>query len=260
MTAPEAGVEVLAAGRDARRFLRAEGHDAALVAMRAGGAFFRQQREKRFAPGLAEPVQRAARHFHIGPPFGQGPAPLFGMNQVLEGGRSVAPVAVVQMQPDQLRAARIHQRMVPGQDQVPGPVGVPHQIERQPRTPAGVQVAFEDRRRQHPKPGPVAILMIVFEKNRAGLRRRAPERGENRQRAGEAHAGQPVQDRRSFDTPAQPFHIQTVLQPEGHAADVTRQPGPPQLAVLAVHIVVTSGQSNLAGRVRHEQWPPRRSG
>ena len=150
VTAPEAGVEVLAAGRDARCFLRAEGHDAVLVAMRAGRAFFRQQREKRFAPGLAKPFHRAARQLHVAPPFGQAPAPLFGMDQVLEGGRSVPPVAVVQMQPDQFRAARIHQRMVPGKDQVPGPVGVPHQVERQRRPPAGVQVAFQDHRRQHP--------------------------------------------------------------------------------------------------------------
>ena len=164
------------------------------------------------------------------------------------------------MTQQKIHAARIEQRMIPGKVQVVDPIRVAHQVERQRGTPAGMQLTISHYLRQRPWPVSAAIVIRVFVKDRAWFCHRAPEGGDQRQRADDAHPGQPVQDGRCGDAPSQEGGVQAVSEAMHGAADIAGQPDAPHPVVLGVHEIISGSQPNLARQVRHRERPTRRSG
>ena len=160
------------------------------------------------------------------------------------------------MAQDQLRAAHIHQRMVPGKYQVLRPIGVAHQVHRQRGTLPGMQITLQHLPRHLAQFMPVHLLAAVLVQDDLGLGGGVPDRWEQRQRALDTDAGEPVEDGRSGYPLAEPICVEATAEFDGHAADVARQAHPAHPAVLAVHEVISRGQANPAGKVRHSRGLP----
>ncbi len=198
-----------------------------------------------------EPFHRPARLFHVRPPAGQTPSQLFGTDQILNGGRSIRRAVRVQMIQQQIQATRIQQCMVPGKEQMAGPIRVAHHVKRQTRPPSGMQLACRHHWRQRPRRVHAAILIVVLIKDGSGFCRCAPERGKQRKRTNDARSRHPVQNWRCGDALTQPFQIQAGSQPDDCTTDIARKPGAPHPGVLAVHEIIPCSQSNLTRQVRH---------
>src|SRR5262249_17906700 len=112
-----------------------------------------------------------------------------GSNEILKGA-----VARAQMIQYQVHTARIQERVVPGQNQVDGPVTVRHEIQSQTWTCARMQVASEKWQRQNSLPLSVNVLVVVFAKDGPWLGIGAPKRRQHAERTLDARAGQPIED------------------------------------------------------------------